>query len=71
MSEPAVSSEIRHPGPAPVEYAGQWVAWNESQTEIVAHAPSFAAVRAEAIAAGHPKAIYQKVRRPGSFIGAI
>jgi hypothetical protein len=70
VSKPQTASEIHHPGPAPVEFAGQWVAWNESQTEIVAHGPSVATVRAAAIAAGHPHAIYQKVRRPGIFIGA-
>lgn len=70
MIKPHAIPEIRHPGPAPIEYAGQWVAWDESQTAIVAHGPSFAIVRAAAIVAGHPNAIYQKVRRPGIFIGA-
>ena len=70
MSEPHISRKIRHPGPAPVHYAGQWVAWNETQTEIVAHGPDIASVRKAAVAAGHPRAIYQKVRRLGTFIGA-
>ena len=59
------------PIPAPVEFAGQWVAWNKNRTTIVAHGPDVAVVRATAIAAGHPDAILEKVRRPGiQFIGA-
>jgi len=69
MINPQAVSEIRHPGPAPVKFAGQWVAWNKDQTEIVAHARSIAEVRASAIAAGYPNAIYQNVRKPGIFIG--
>jgi hypothetical protein len=64
-------NDPRRPKPAPVEYAGQWVAWNKSQTEIVAHGQDVAEVRRAAVAAGHPDAVLQKVRRPDvSFIGA-
>ena len=56
---------------APIEYAGQWVAWNKAQTEIVSHGPTFGEVYAAANAAGHTDAIYESVRRPGIFIGAI
>jgi hypothetical protein len=52
------------PRPAPVEYAGQWVAWNEDRTEIIAHGTDVAAVREAAIAAGHPMALLEKVHRP-------
>jgi hypothetical protein len=72
MSQPQNANEIRHPGPAPVEFAGQWVAWNKDQTEIVAHGADVATVHAAAKAAGHPEAILQRVRRPDRiFIGAI
>jgi hypothetical protein len=71
MPSQEVINDPRRPRPAPVEFAGQWVAWNEAQTEIVAHAPTVASVRAAAIAAGHSNAIFQKVRQPGViFIGA-
>jgi hypothetical protein len=70
MPSQEVINDPRRPRPAPIEFAGQWVAWNEARTEIVAHGPSVAVVRAAAIAAGHTHAIYQKVRRPGIFIGA-
>ena len=53
--------------PAPVAFAGQWVAWNPEQTEIVAHAlrldDAMNAARA-AGAAGRPDALMQKVRDP-------
>ncbi len=71
MPSQEVINDPRRPRPAPVEFAGQWVAWNEAQTEIVAHGQTFKEVRATAIAAGHPNAIYEKVRRPGIFIGRV
>ena len=46
---------------APIEYAGQWVAWNKQQTKIVEHGFKIAEVHQAALAAGHPKAIFQKV----------
>jgi hypothetical protein len=60
-----------HPPPAPVEYAGQWVAWSPDRTRIVGHGLGLADAHDAAIAAGHPDAILQHVRQPGvSFIGA-
>lgn len=60
----------RRPKPAPVEYAGKWVAWNCQQTEIVAHGSDVASVHRAASAAGHPDAVLQKVRDPKlRFIG--
>lgn len=56
---------------APIEYAGQWVAWNKRQTKIVAHGFKIAEVHHAALAAGHPKAIFQKVPEADVyFIGA-
>lgn len=54
----------KHPQPAPVEFAGQWVAWNQERTEIIAHAPDFATAWKTAREAGFPDAILQRVRRP-------
>lgn len=70
MAETKMSENQRWPPPAPVEYAGQWVAWNNARTEIVAHGADVAAVRAQTIAAGYADAILQRVRRPDTiFIG--
>lgn len=62
-SDPRLS-DPRRPKPAPVEYAGQWVAWNEDRTAIFAHDNDVAVVREAAIAAGQPLALLQKVHRP-------
>jgi len=71
MSAKPTSSELQHPPPAPIEFAGQWVAWNKQRTEIVAHGRDMATVHRAALAAGHPDAILQRVRRPDErFIGA-
>jgi hypothetical protein len=56
------------PGPISAEYAGQWIAWDSSHREIVAHGSDMPRVRHEAIAAGHLEPILQKVPR-GPFIG--
>jgi len=71
MADQVVPDEIRHPGPAPIEYAGQWVAWDKEQTEIVAHGRDVASVHAAAIAAGHPEAILEKVRRPDAALSPL
>lgn len=57
---------IGRPQPAPAEYAGEWVAWNEDETRIVAHGTELAKVRAAAVAAGVDDPIFQKVRRPNA-----
>jgi hypothetical protein len=71
MPKPDIVHDPRRPQPAPVEFAGEWVAWNRLRTEIVAHGKCMSEVHDAATAAGHPDAILQKVRRPdSSFIGA-
>jgi len=71
MAKAETAANQHWPKPAPVEFAGQWVAWNHERTEIVGHGTDIIDVRAAAIAMGHSDAIFQKVRRPGSvFIGA-
>jgi hypothetical protein len=58
------------PPPAPIEYAGQWVAWNKARTQIVAHGAQFGEVRRSAIEKGYLDAIFQRVRYPHiAFIG--
>lgn len=58
----------RRPKPAPAQYAGQWIAWNEDRTAIIAHGSDVAAVREAAIAAGLPLALLQKVHRPDRML---
>jgi hypothetical protein len=57
-----------HPQPAPLQYAGEWVAWNADRTRIVAHGRSLERVHAEAVAAGFAMPLLQKVLGE-SFIG--
>ena len=58
--------------PAPVEYAGQWVAWNKDRTAILSHGANVAEVRKAAVAAGEPLPVLQKVSRPDQiFEGSI
>jgi hypothetical protein len=58
------------PKPIPAEYAGQWIAWDTGRTQIVAHGPDRSEVRRNALAAGHPAPILQKVPR-GPFLGVL
>lgn len=70
MNEVTQQKKTSLPPPAPMEYAGQWVAWNKDRTEVIAHAADFATVHRNALAAGHPQAIFQHVRRLNTaFIG--
>ena len=67
----AAINDPRRPKPAPPEFAGEWVAWNREQTEVIAHGLHLAEVHQTALAAGHPDTVMQKVRRPDAvFIGA-
>jgi hypothetical protein len=69
---PVESRKQPIPPPAPLEFAGQWVAWNKGRTEIVAHGADMAEVHRIAITKGHPDAILQRVRQPNErFIGAV
>jgi len=58
------------PKPIPAEYAGQWIAWDASRREIVAHGWEMSRVRSEAIAVGHSEPVLQKVPR-GPFVGGV
>ena len=49
------------PDPAPLDLAGQWIAWNEDRSEIVAHGAKFDEVRTKAIAAGFLRPLMQRV----------
>jgi hypothetical protein len=61
----------KHPdGPPliPIQYAGEWIAWDSARRQIVAHGLSMSGVRRDAIAGGHADPILQKVPR-GPFVG--
>ncbi len=71
MSLPSsIMNDPHRPPPAPIEFAGQWVAWNPTRTEIVAHGDDLEEVYDVAEAAGFPNAVFQKVPEADSyFIG--
>jgi hypothetical protein len=54
--------------PVPREYAGQWVAWNEDCTEILAYGRDMRELRARVMAGGCPRPVLQKVPH-GPFVG--
>lgn len=56
------------PAPAPSEYAGQWVAWNQDRTRIVAHGAEFESVRRKAISDGCTEPLMQRVLG-SAFVG--
>ena len=51
-----------------MEFSGQWLAWNQDRTEILAHGDDMAAVRERAIALGCPRPVLQKVPH-APFVG--
>jgi hypothetical protein len=58
----------QRPEPAPLKFAGQWVAWDAKRSRIVAHGPELAAVHRDALAAGHSTPVLQRVLG-SAFIG--
>lgn len=56
--------------PVPAEYAGQWVAWNDGCTEILAHGKQMNEVRQRAIMQGCATPVLQKIPR-GPFVGIV
>ena len=52
--------DIQHPT-VPIEYAGKWIAWDHTMTEIIASANSLAAVMEAAKKTGELDPILDKV----------
>jgi hypothetical protein len=52
----------------PIELAGQWLAWDQNRTKIIAHGDDMAVVREQAVALGCPRPVLQKVPR-APFVG--
>ena len=61
---------LQEPGrrkPAPIEYAGQWVAWDDLRESVVSAGVEIEAVYNEAIAAGVKSPLLEKVPRPNTL----
>jgi hypothetical protein len=54
--------------PIPAEYAGQWIAWNDDHTEILAHGGNLGDVRQQALQRGCVCPILQRLPN-GPFVG--
>jgi len=72
MIEKEVPQEEKPPV-VPKQYAGQWIAWNQEQTQIVASGRTYEEARQAAIAAGADrpllaKAPSAKVRFVGGWV---
>jgi hypothetical protein len=49
---------------APLELAGQWIAWSDDRTRIVANGRSLAEVYSAAQSTGQKHPLFEKVLRP-------
>jgi hypothetical protein len=56
------------PAPVPLEFAGDWIAWDHECRKIVAHGRDMSDVRNRAIAEGFANPVLQKVPR-APFVG--
>ena len=56
--------------PIPAEYAGQWVAWNDDRSKIVAHGSKLKEVRQTAAELGCKRPVFHKVPH-GPFVGGV
>jgi len=56
--------------PIPAEYAGEWIAWNDEESEIVAHGVDFHEVSRQAAQRGCAKPVLQKIPQ-GPFVGGL
>jgi hypothetical protein len=45
-------------------YGGQWVAWNQEQTKVVASGRTFEEVNAAAEATGERRPLFEKIPKP-------
>jgi hypothetical protein len=60
------------PRPAPCEFAGQWIAWTQGRSEIVAHGDNASEVRAAAIETGCNDPWLERVPHPETlFVGRL
>jgi hypothetical protein len=72
MPKKDVVNDPTRPKPAPPEFAGMYVAWNDEETEIIAHAVSLEELIQQIDAMGQPEAIIERVRRLDEhFVGHL
>lgn len=68
--DPSSHGQPERPRPAPIEFASRWVAWEQAQQSILAHAVTFPELRNAAQSLGYPPVVQQHVPRPARvFIG--
>lgn len=62
--------QVRYPGRTliPADYAGQWIAWNEDRSEIMAHGTDFTDVYQQAVNSGCERPVMHKIAR-APFVG--
>lgn len=62
----------RHRPEIPIQYAGQWIAWDAERNRIIASGDSYAATRNAARDAGESKPVLQRVppRKVRSILAA-
>ncbi|MBN2309333.1 MAG: hypothetical protein JXR94_10200 [Candidatus Hydrogenedentes bacterium] len=56
--------------PIPAEFAGEWIAWNDGRSEILAHGVELTDVRRRAVERGCARPVLQKVPHGPSVGGA-
>jgi hypothetical protein len=54
--------------PVPAQHAGQWIAWNDDYTSIIASGTAMGKVRDQALARGCTRPVLQKIPR-APFVG--
>jgi hypothetical protein len=63
---------LRRPPIVPKEFAGQWIAWDRAQTQIIASGRTFAEVHQAAVATGELQPLMAKVPKADArFIGGV
>ena len=56
----------------PIEYAGQWVAWNGQRSKIIASGKDFAEVNRATEKTGEKHPLFEKVPRPDTrYVGCL
>lgn len=63
MSQKSLVSETSSTPAVPIEFAGKWIAWNATETHIIASGQSFDEALDAALAAGERDPVLTKVPR--------
>lgn len=68
---PEIHNQPGRPRAAPIELAGQWVAWDKDEQHILANAVTLPELRDAVRSLGSPKVIYQHVPRPNRLYSGL